>query len=118
MKKVFIIPFLFLLISNISYSQEKIESDIDSAVQNAKKGIYWALSNIPDKKSKLEKSLINNDNLVATVKIEKELNGVRVESTGYYQTNEATIVIYRSKDSLLKDGYIKKNDIESFEDDN
>jgi hypothetical protein len=51
------------------------------------------------------------------VKIEKEINGIRIESTGYNETNEVTVVIYRSKDSLIKDGFIKKNDIESFDND-
>lgn len=113
MKTVFIISIIFLF-SNISFSQEQIESNIESAVQNAKKGIYWALSNIPVKKAKIEKSIVNEDKLLAKVKIAKELNGVRVESTGYYQTNEVTIVLYRSRDSLIKDGYIKKGDLESY----
>jgi hypothetical protein len=114
MKVVFIIFFLFLLIPHFSYSQEKVETDIEFALQNAKKGIYWALSNIPVKKVKLEKSIINEDKLLAKVKVIKEINGVRIESTGYNQTNEVTVVLYRSKDSLIKDGYIKKGDLESY----
>jgi predicted Zn-dependent protease len=113
MKAVYILSILFLY-SNISFSQEQIESNIESAVQNAKKGVYWALSNIPVKKAKIEKSIVSEDRLLAKVKIAKELNGVRVESTGYYQTNEVTIVLYRSRDSLIKDGYIKKGDLESY----
>lgn len=113
MRTVFIISILFCF-SNISFSQEQIETNIESAVQNAKKGVYWALSNIPVKKTKIEKSIVNEDKLLARVKIAKELNGVRVESTGYYQTNEVTIVLYRSRDSLVKDGYIKKGDLESY----
>ena len=113
MRTVFIISILFLF-SNISFPQEKIETNIESAVQNAKKGVYWALSNIPVKKAKIEKSIVNEDKLLARVKVAKELNGVRVESTGYYQTNEVTIVLYRSRDSLVKDGYIKKGDLESY----
>lgn len=116
MKVVFIISILFFL-SKVSFSQSQIEADMDAAVQSAKKGVYWALSNIPVKKAKIEKSIINEDKLVAKVKIAKEMNGVRVESTGYYNTNEVTIIIYRSRDSLLKDGYIKKGDLESFSDD-
>lgn len=113
MKTVFIISIIFLF-SNTSFSQEQIETNIESAVQNAKKGVYWALSNIPVKKAKIEKSIVNEDKLLARVRIAKELNGVRVESTGYYQTNEVTIVLYRSRDSLVKDGYIKKGDLESY----
>jgi len=113
MKVVFIISILFFF-SNVSFSQAQVEADMDAAVQNAKKGIYWALSNIPVKKVKIEKSIINEDKLLAKVKIAKEMNGVRVESTGYFNTNEVTIIIYRSRDSLLKDGYIKKGDLESY----
>ena len=113
MRTVFIISILFIF-SHISFSQEQIETNIESAVQNAKKGVYWALSNIPVKKAKIEKSIVNEDKLLAKVKVAKELNGVRVESTGYYQTNEVTIVLYRSRDSLVKDGYIKKGDLESY----
>jgi hypothetical protein len=114
MRTVFIISIFLLSITNFSYSQEKVETDIENAVQNAKKGVYWALSNIPVKKAKIEKSIVNDDKLLARVSVAKELNGVRVESTGYFQTNEVTIVIYRSRDSLLKDGYIKKGDLESY----
>jgi len=111
----FILPFLFL--TQIIFSQSKIEDDIEFALVNAKKGIYWALSNIPVKKSKIEKSIVNEDKLLAKVKVAKELNGVRVESTGYNQTNEVTIVLYRSRDSLIKDGYIKKSDLETYSED-
>ncbi|WP_337872407.1 hypothetical protein [Ignavibacterium sp.] len=114
MKTVFIILFVFLFSLSGAMAQDKVESDIEFALQNAKKGVYWALSNIPVKKTKIEKSIVNEDKLLAKVKIAKELNGVRIESTGYYQTNEVSVVIYRSRDSLLKDGYIKKGDLESY----
>lgn len=112
---LFILPFLFL--SQIILPQSKIEDDIEYALVNAKKGVYWALSNIPAKKSKIDKSIISKDKLLAKVKVAKELNGVRVESTGYNQTNEVTIVIYRSRESLIKDGYIKKGDLEIYTED-
>jgi hypothetical protein len=99
------------------FSQSKVDADIESASVNARKGIYWGLMNIPVKKARLEKSLINNDMLIARVRIAKELNGVKIESTGYYNTNEVTIVLYRSADSLIKDGYIKKGDLELYSDD-
>jgi hypothetical protein len=109
---MFILPFLFL--TQTIFSQSKIEDDIEYALVNAKKGIYWALSNIPVKKAKVEKSIINEDKLLAKVKVAKELNGVRVECTGYNLTNEVTIVLYRSRESLIKDGYIKKGDLETY----
>jgi hypothetical protein len=107
-----ILPFLFLTL-NI-YSQSKIEDDIEFTLVNAKKGVYWALSNIQGKKVKFEKSLIADDKLIAKVKVSKEINGVRIESTGYYQTDELTIILYLSRENLLKDGYIKKGDLETY----
>ena len=105
--KIFFVITLFTLLSTNSFAQEKIESDIDFAFQYAKKGIYWALSNIPEKKSKLESDLIADDKLYAHVRLDKEVNGVKVESTGYYQTHEVRIIIYRSNDSLEEYGYLK-----------
>ena len=109
MKSLFMIV-LTVLLATTGLSQEKIESDIDYAYQNAKKGIYWALSNIPQKKSKLEDDLIADDRLYAQVKLTKEVNGVKIVSTGYYQTNQVTISIYRSNDSLKENGYLKEAD--------
>jgi hypothetical protein len=110
-----VLPFIFL--TQIVFSQSQIENDIESSLVNAKKGVYYALSNLQGKKAKFEKSLIADDKLISKVKVSKELNGVKIESTGYYQTNEITITLYRSKDSLLKDGYIKKGDLETYTED-
>ncbi len=109
--------FLSILFSHSLYSQTKIESDIETTLVNAKKGVYWALSNLGGKKAKFEKLLIADDKLISKVKVNKELNGIKIESTGYYQTNEITIVLYKSRDSLLNDGYIKKGDLEQYTDD-
>ena len=109
MKTLFVLA-LATLLSTTSFSQEKIESDIDYAFQNAKKGIYWALSNIPKKKSKIESNLIADDRLYAHVKLTKEVNGVKIVSTGHYQTNKVTISIYRSNDSLEEYGYLKQDE--------
>ncbi len=112
---LFLIPVL-LLSQNI-FSQSKLESDIESALVNAKKGIYYALSNLQGKKAKFEKSLIADDKLVAKVKVSKELNGIKIESVGFFQTNELTIVVYKSSESLIKDGYIKKGELEIYSED-
>lgn len=101
--------FLLCFFGSFTLAQSTIESDVEFALQNAKKGIYWALSNIPVKKSKIDNSLIDGDKIISHVKLSKEINGVRIESTGYYGTNELTIVMYRSKDSLIKDGFLKKD---------
>jgi hypothetical protein len=110
-----VLPTIFL--SQIIFSQSKIESDIESSLVNAKKGVYYALSNLQGKKAKFEKSLIADDKLIAKVKVSKELNGIKIESTGFSQTNELTVVLYKSADSLIKDGYIKKSDLETYSDD-
>lgn len=115
--KAIIYFIFFIAFFNIpNFSQSKIEMDLDSLLINAKKGIYWGLMNIPIKKARVDKSLIQNDRLIARIKVIKELNGVKVESTGYHNTNEMTIVIYRSAESLIKDGYIKKGDLELYSD--
>ncbi len=109
MKTLFVLA-LAAVLSTTGFSQEKIESDIDFAFQNAKKGIYWALSNLPKKKSKVESDLIADDRLYAHVRLDKEVNGVKIVSTGHYQTNKVIISIYRSNDSLEEYGYLKQNE--------
>jgi len=89
-------------------AQNKVETDIDVAFQNAKKGVYWALTNIPGKKTKIENDLIADDKLYASVKLSKEINGIKIESSGYFNSNEVIIKIYKSNDSLEKEGYLKK----------
>jgi uncharacterized protein (UPF0333 family) len=104
MKFVFVLA-LFLFLPIILFAQAKTDQDIDLAYQNAKKGIYWALSNIPGKKTTLDNDLIAEDKLYASVKINKEVQGVKVVSTGYSQTNEVAITIYKSYESLKAEGY-------------
>ena len=103
--KAFQIIIIFLLVQFSSLAQTKTDGDIDLAYQNAKKGIYWALSNIPGKKANLDNELIAEDKLYATVKLSKEVNGVKVSSKGYYQTNQVEIIIYKSYESLKSEGY-------------
>ena len=105
MKLVYFLSLLLIIPSLNLFAQAKTEQDIDLAYQNAKKGIYWALSNIPGKKSSLGNDLIGEDKLYASVKIEKEINGVKVNSKGYYNTNEVEITIYKSYESLKAEGY-------------
>ena len=76
-----------------------------------KKGVYWALSNIPEKKSKIAHQLVAEDKLYSSVKLYKKVNGVKVESTGFYNSNEVTITLYKSTDSLLSEGYINSRKI-------
>ncbi|HSP87873.1 MAG TPA: hypothetical protein VLN45_07050 [Ignavibacteriaceae bacterium] len=91
-----------------TYAQSKIEEDLEVAYQNAKKGIYWALDNIPEKKAKLENDLIANDILYASVQIQKEVDGLKIESTGYNNSNSVVIRFYKSYDNLVKEGFLNK----------
>ena len=105
MKTIGFLTFSLILLPVIAYSQASTEQDMESAFQNAKKGIYWALSNIPVKKSTIDNDLIADDKLAASVKLSKEINGVKVTSKGYYNTNEVEITIYKSFESLKAEGY-------------
>jgi hypothetical protein len=105
MKLVYFLVVLLILPAINLLAQAKTEQDIDLAYQNAKKGIYWALSNIPGKKATMDNDLIAEDKLYASVKLSKEVQGVKVSSKGYYQTNEVEITIYKSYESLKAEGY-------------
>jgi hypothetical protein len=99
---------LFLvLLSSALFAQQDMEDNLNTAYQNAKKGVYWALGNIPEKKSGLQIDLIDEGKLYASVKLEKEFNGIKIESTGYFNTTEVSVIVYRSNDGLIKDGYLK-----------
>lgn len=102
-------PLIVLLFfSTAIYSQNvSFEDHLEKVFTNAKKGIYYALSNIPDRKNSISKELIDNDQLIAKVKLSKEVNGVKVESEGVYGTYRITIEIYKSYDKLIEEGYIK-----------
>lgn len=82
---------------------------LDKAYTNAKKGLQYGLSNLKEKRSKDEYKLIEQDRLLAEVKISKEIGGVRIEAKGFFEGEEVTVVTYRSYESLVRDGYIDKN---------
>jgi hypothetical protein len=106
MKQLF---FIILIITSSALAQTKIDEEVGDAFQNAKKGIYWALSNIPEKKSRITNDLIFNDKLYCKVKLDKKINGVKIESTGFFNSNEVRVIIYKSNDSLKEEGFIKSN---------
>ena len=107
MMKFLLIITCFLFFYSLANAQAKIDDDIAPALVNAKKGIYWALSNIPGKKSKIENDLIADNKLYSSVKLQKEIGGVKIESTGFSESISVTIIVYRSYDSLKKEGFIK-----------
>lgn len=117
MRFILLILATAFLFAPFMLSQSKVEEDIEAALVNAKKGVYWALSNLQGKKARFEKSLIADDKLIAKVKVSKELNGIKIESTGFSETNELSVLLYKSSESLIKDGYIKKGELETFSDD-
>ena len=59
-------------------------------------------------REKIENDLIANDKLYSSVKLQKEIGGIKIESTGFGESISVTITVYRSYDNLKKDGYIKK----------
>lgn len=99
---------LFLLIPMFLFGQNKSDELLDTAILKAKKGIYWAYENIPVKKASLKESLISDDELIAEIKIDKTVEGVIIESKGYAGTYTAELTIYKSYDSLIKEGFWKK----------
>ncbi len=111
MKRQIILSLLMLAIVTTIFSYQFMlqDDDIETAYLNAKKGVLWGLSNIKNKKSKLDNKLVSNDKLIADVKVEKVINGVRVIVTGYAETTDVTITTYRSFETLVKDGYLDKS---------
>ncbi|MFH1197381.1 MAG: hypothetical protein V1720_16905 [bacterium] len=103
---------IIFLLPIIIYSQTSFETDMDAAYANAKKGIYWALANIPETKSNLDKDLILDDKIISHVKISKEIGGVKVEAKGIHNTYELCLTVYRTYESLKKEGILSKNIIE------
>ncbi len=100
--------FIFFMLSTFITAQNKIDEEINSAYLNAKKGIYWALSNIPEQKNRLNNDLIADDKLYCNVKLDKKVNGVKIESTGFFNSNQVIVIIYKSYDSLIEEGFIEK----------
>ena len=111
-----ILLLVFFLLPFSLIAQEKMENDLDQAFQNAKKGIYWALSNIPENKIRLNIDLIADERLYSSVKLQKEFNGIKIVSTGFFNSTEVSIIIYRSNDGLVKDGYLKMPETEEEKD--
>jgi len=79
---------LCILFPFVLTAQQGMEENLDIAYQNAKKGIYWALSNIPENKQRLQSDLIADEKLYASVKLIKEFNGIKIVSKGIYNTVE------------------------------
>jgi SMC interacting uncharacterized protein involved in chromosome segregation len=105
MKLIALFAFLFLSLLPLN---DAMEEELSIAFNYAKKGVYYGLSNLKGLKTKLEDKLVENNKLQSMVKVSKEINGVRIESTGYYESTTLTVILYRSYDGLIKDGYLSK----------
>lgn len=98
---------LLIAASILAAQPTSLKENLDQAFTFAQKGVEYAFSNIPDRKSSLNNDLIDNDQLIANVKLSKEVHGVKVESEGYFGSYRIKITLYRSYDKLVEDGYIK-----------
>ncbi|MGE5497225.1 MAG: hypothetical protein ACM3Q2_04105 [Syntrophothermus sp.] len=107
MRSLLLLIVNMIIFQGAAYAQMPADSILENAYLNAKKGYWWALENIPKKKQQTGHDLISDNRLISSVKLSKEINGIRVESEGYSETCEVRLLIFRSTDSLLKDGFIK-----------
>jgi len=114
MKTVVLIISLFLLFVPLQQNiaslnrADNMEEELGLAYNNAKKGIYHGLNGIKKMKTKIDEKLIENDKLLADVKVTKEINGVMIESEGFYNSTSVKVTVFRSLESLLKDKYISE----------
>ena len=99
---------IFLLIPLVLNAQTSFSEDIDVAYTNALKGAHYAIANIPERKNSISKELIDADQMVAKIKLSKEVGGVSIESTGHYKTYEVKITVRRDYESLRKEGLIDR----------
>lgn len=99
---------LFFLIPLVLSAQASFSEDIETAYTNALKGVHYAIANIPERKNSISKELIDADQMVAKIKLSKEVGGVSVESTGHYNTYEVKITVRRDYESLQKEGLIDR----------
>lgn len=107
MTRFFTILILCTIFTSTQYALGT--EQMDKAYANAKKGLQYGLSNLKEKRSRDEYKLIEQDKLLAEVKISKEIGGVKIEARGFFEGEEVSVVTYRSYESLVKDGYIDKN---------
>ena len=110
MKNILVILAL-VIPSAIIRPQTDADSAINRAYQNARKGISWALTNIPGNKLRVSHDLIAENKLIAAVKLDVEINGVKLISTGFENSTEVSITTYKSIANLEKEGYLKNKSL-------
>lgn len=97
-----------LIIPFVLNAQSKISEDLDIAYNNALKGVHFALANMPDRKNSISKELIDSNQMIAKIKLSKEIGGVSVESIGFYKTYEVKITVQKDYESMKKEGLIDR----------
>lgn len=107
MKIVAFILFPILLFGQAINQKSDFKGKVDSAYINAMKGVSFALENLPEKRSSTSKDLIAENELIASVKVSKEVGGVVIQSLGYCNTYKVTVEVYRDYETLIKEGIIK-----------
>ncbi|MBU2445074.1 MAG: hypothetical protein KJ666_05810 [Bacteroidetes bacterium] len=89
---VLVIPFLSFIPGQIQDEKE----DIQIAFTSAMKGVYWAQENVSPKRETMFKDIIVNNKKICTVKIYKQVGGLKIISEGYEGSTKVEITTYRS----------------------
>lgn len=95
MKRLILILVLPLL-SFIPGQVQDDNEDIQIAFTNAMKGVYWAQENISPKRETTFKEIIVNNKKICTVKVYKQVGGLKIISEGYEGSTKVEITTYRS----------------------
>jgi hypothetical protein len=100
MKKILAIVFFFIsvnLYGQIAQTDTvKIEDDIYYAYKNSMRGVIWAIDNVPFKKEVTYKDLIIDNRKICSLKIYNQEGGIKIVSTGYYNSTTVEITTYKS----------------------
>ncbi|MDZ7764520.1 MAG: hypothetical protein U5K00_08850 [Melioribacteraceae bacterium] len=107
--KALLISAFSLFILQVTAQEEitpsNFDLDVKHAYTNAMKGVYYALENIPESKRTLNSDIIESDELLAEIKLTKEIQGIKIVSKGVYKTYSVEVVIYRSYEALAAEGF-------------
>lgn len=107
--KALLISAFSLFILQVTAQEEitpsNFDLDVKHAYTNAMKGVYYALENIPESKRTLNSDIIESDELLAEIKLTKEIQGIKIVSKGVYKTYSVEVVIYRSYKALAAEGF-------------
>ena len=94
--KRFIIVLVLPLLSFIPGQVQDDNEDIQIAFNGAMKGIYWAQENVSPKREVTFKDIVFNNKKICTVKVYKQVGGLKIISEGYEGSTKVEITTYRS----------------------